>query len=130
MSTPSEQIRSTYDRLASAWRTNDGSTVAGFFTEDGTLVNPFGERADGRDAVAAMYSRYFGTVLRGSSTTIELGNVRRVDDDHAFVDSTQTIYDPNGSVVMVVHLAALLRREGDDWRLVDGRPYTYAAVPR
>jgi uncharacterized protein (TIGR02246 family) len=129
MSTPFEQIRSTYDRLAAAWQSNDGSAVAGFFTNDGTLVNPFGERADGRDAVAAMYSQYFGTLLRGTTTTIELATVRAVDDDHAFADSKQTIYGPDGSVVLVVHLAALMRHDSDEWRFVDGRPYTYATSP-
>jgi uncharacterized protein (TIGR02246 family) len=129
VSTPFEQIRSAYDRLATAWQTNDGSAVAGFFTDDGTLVNPFGERADGRDAVAALYTRYFGTILRGTSTTIELTHVRVVDDTHAFADSQQTVHAPDGSVVLVVHLAALLRRDGDDWRFVDARPYVYAPIP-
>jgi uncharacterized protein (TIGR02246 family) len=124
-----DQIRTAYDRFATAWRTNDGATVADCFAEDGALINPFGERADGRAAIAAMYTEYFGGMLHGTSTAFRLASVREVGDAHAFTDGEQTIYAPDGSVVLTVHLAALLRRDGDDWRIVDGRPYTFATAP-
>lgn len=127
MPTLNEQIASTYDRLAAAWKSNDGAAVARFFTEDGSLVNPFGERAAGRAAVTAMYTEYFARgVLRGTSTTVKLADAHPVGDDHAFADAQQTISGADGQPVMVVHLAALLRREPDGWRIVDGRPYAYA----
>jgi uncharacterized protein (TIGR02246 family) len=129
MSARFDQLSSAYDRYATAWATNDGATVADCFVEDGTLINPFGERAEGRAAIAALYAEYFGGMLRGTTTSFELDSVRPIERDHAFADGTQTIYGPDGSVVLAVHLAALLRRDGDDWRFVDGRPYTYAAVP-
>lgn len=122
-------IESAYDRFATAWNSNDGAAVAGCFARDGALINPFGERADGRDAIAAMYTRYFGGMLRGSSTTFRLDAVRPVGDDHAFADGQQTIHGPGGQVVLVIHIAALLRRDGDDWHILDGRPYTFAAPP-
>jgi hypothetical protein len=31
--------------------------------------------------------------------------------------------------VLVVHVAALLKRDGERWRFVDARPYTYATAP-
>jgi uncharacterized protein (TIGR02246 family) len=123
------QIKSTLDGFSAAWKTNDGATVAGFFVEDGTLINPFGHRADGRAAVAAMYSEFFAGMLAGSSTTVDLASVRPVGDDHAFADGHQTINGPDGSAVLEVHIAALLRRDGDGWRFVDARPYTLAATP-
>lgn len=124
-----EQIKSTFDRLATAWKTNDGATVASFFAEDGALINPFGQRADGRAAIAAMYAEYFGGMLHGTSSTVKITNVRAVENNHAFVDGEQTIYAPDGSIVLAVHLAALLRRDGDGWRIVDARPYTFATRP-
>lgn len=129
MSAQLDQITSTFDRFSAAWKSNDGAAVAGFFVEDGALVNPFGQRADGRPAVAAMYSEYFGGMLRGTSTTISLTRVRAVEENHAFADGEQTIYAADGSVVLVVHLAALLRRDGNGWRFVDARPYTYETMP-
>jgi hypothetical protein len=66
-------------------------------------------------------------MLRGSSTTFKLATMRTVENNHAFVDADQTINGSDGSVVLVVHLAALLRREAAAWRLVDARPYVVAA---
>jgi len=126
MSTHFDQIKSTLDRFSAAWKANDGATVAGFFVDDGSLITPFGQRADGRSAVAAMYSEYFEGMLRGTSTTFNLASVRAVEPDHAFADGEQTINAPDGNVVLVVHIAALLRRDGDGWRFVDSRPYAFA----
>jgi uncharacterized protein (TIGR02246 family) len=125
----SDQITSMLDRVSAAWGANDGAALAGFFVEDGTLVNPFGQRAEGRAAVAAMYAEYFNGMLRGTSTAVDLTGVRAVGGDHAFADGEQTIRAPDGTVVLSLHLAALLRRDGDGWRFVDSRPYAYAAAP-
>lgn len=125
----STQIKSDLDRFCAAWRTNDGAALGGCFVDDGSLVNPFGQRADGRAAVAAMYTEYFGGMLRGTTTTYDLANLRLVGSDHAFADGEQRIYGPDGNVVLVVHLAALLRRDGGAWRFVDARPFTVSPLP-
>lgn len=114
--------------FADAWKTNDGSAVADFFVADGSLINPFGQRSDGRRAVAAMYSEYFDGMLRGTSTTFGVASVRGVESNHALVDGDQTITASTGEVVLVVHLTALLRRDGDSWQFVDARPYTFPAI--
>ena len=128
MSAHFDQIKSTLDQLCAAWKSNDGAAVGGFFVEDGTLINPFGHRAAGRTQVAAMYSEYFSGMLRGTTTTFELGSVRALGADLAFVDAEQVINGPDDKPVLVVHLAALLRREGDRWRFVDGRPYAFSTA--
>lgn len=128
-STTQETVQEFLQVFADAWRTNDGAQLASFFTEDGSIVNPFGERADGNQAVAAMYSEYFGSLLRGTSTTIDHVSVRAVEANHAFVDGQQTISASGGEVVMTVHLAALLRRSGQSWQFADARPYAFPALP-
>ena len=60
-----DQLKSTFDSFSDAWRTNDGAAVASFFAEDGAIISPFGQRAEGRTAIAAMYSEHFGGMLRG-----------------------------------------------------------------
>jgi uncharacterized protein (TIGR02246 family) len=115
--------------VTDVWKTNDGPALADLFVEDGSLINPFGQRAAGRRAVGTMYSEYFAGMLRGSSTTIDVAHIRLVEADHAFVDGEQTIHSADGEPVLVVHLAALLRRDGGTWRFVDSRPFTFAALP-
>ncbi|MGQ0650463.1 MAG: SgcJ/EcaC family oxidoreductase [Gemmatimonadaceae bacterium] len=129
MSAHIDQIKSDHDRFVAAWRANDGDAVASFFVEDGALITPFGQRADGRAAIAAMYTEDFGGMLAGTWTTLKLSNVRVVESNHAFVDGEQTIYAADGSVVLVLHLSALLRQDRDSWRFVDSRPYTLDTVP-
>ena len=129
MSTQFDQIKASLERFSTAWKTNDGAALGGYFVDDGSLINPFGELAQSRAKVGAMYSQYFTGMLRGTSTSIKLSNVRNLDNQHAFIDAEQTIYAADGSVVLAVHLAALLRRDGDSWRFVDARPFTYATPP-
>ncbi len=129
MSALFDQIKSALDRFSAAWESNDGAAVARFFVEDGALMSPFGERADGRAAIASMYSEYFAGLLRGTWTTFHLTRVRAVADNHVFADGEQTIYASDGNVVLAVHLAALLRRDDDDWRFADARPFIVAAIP-
>ncbi len=124
-----DEIKSTFDRFCATWKTNDGAAVANFFAEDGSLINPFGQRADGRAAIAAIYTEYFAGMLRGTSTTVDLSSVRAVGDGHAFADAEQTIYAPDGATLLAVHFPALLRRTGEGWLLVDGRPYAFATMP-
>jgi uncharacterized protein (TIGR02246 family) len=129
MSPLSDQVQATFDHSTAAWKANDGAALATSFTDDGSLINPFGQRADGRSAIAAMYAEYFGGMLRGSSTAFTLTSVRAVETTHAFADGEQTISGPDGTVILAVHLSALLRRDGDTWRWVDVRPYAFASPP-
>jgi uncharacterized protein (TIGR02246 family) len=129
MGSPENSVVAFHDEIAAAWSANDGPALAAFFTEDGSLINPFGERADGRPALTAMYSDYFGGMLKGTTTSISLTDMRPAGPDHVFADAEQTIYAANGDVLLALHVVNLLRKDGDDWRLADSRPYAFS-LPR
>jgi uncharacterized protein (TIGR02246 family) len=129
MEAAEESVTAFFGKLAETWNTNDGAAFAACFTEDGSLVNPFGERADGRAALTAMYTEYFGGMLKGTTTSIDLTQLRRVEANHALADADQAIYRDNGDVVLALHVVNLLRREGEDWRMVDSRPYAFPPPP-
>lgn len=122
-------VASFYEKLAATWKENDGAAFAALFTEDGSLINPFGERADGREALAAMYSEYFGGMLKGTTTSISSTHLRLIETDYAFADAEQTVYSATGEVVLSLHVVNLLRRYGGDWRLADSRPYALPPPP-
>ena len=122
-------VTALFGKVAEAWSTNDGAEFARLFTEEGSLINPFGERADGRAALTAMYGEYFGGMLKGTTTSITLTQVRAIGDDHAFTDADQTIYGADGDVVLALHVVNLLRKEGGEWRLLDSRPYSFPPPP-
>lgn len=129
MTSPEDSVAAFHTKLADAWSANDGTAFAAFFTADGSLINPFGERADGREALTAMYSEYFGGMLKGTTTSISLTHVRPIGPDHALADANQTVYAANGDVLMALHVVNLLRKDGNDWRLADSRPYTFPPPP-
>jgi uncharacterized protein (TIGR02246 family) len=129
MSGNAASVEAFFEQAAHVWKTNDGHAFADLFTDDGSLINPFGERADGRAAIGEMYSTYFKGMLGGTSNATTVQSVRALGDDHAFVDGDQSVTGADGQVVLAVHLAALLRRDGDSWRFVDARPYVYPEIP-
>ncbi len=116
-------VREFLDEFAEAWKRNDGPAIGALFTDDSSLVNPFGRRVDGRAAVAAMYTEFFAGMLSGTSTEFSSVRVRAVGADHAFVDCAQLI--SGGAFTLDGHLGALLRLDGGVWRVVDGRPHAY-----
>jgi uncharacterized protein (TIGR02246 family) len=124
-----QAVEQYFGQVADAWKRNDGGAIAETFVADGTLINPFGERADGREAIASMYTDYFGGMLQGTTTTVKVESVRAVDAENLFVDAEQTILGPGGDVVLVVHLATLLRNQGGRCASVEARPYAFAAPP-
>jgi uncharacterized protein (TIGR02246 family) len=119
-------VRVFFESLAATWKSNDGAAFAACFTEDGSLINPFGQRADGRAALTAMYTEYFGGMLQGTTTTIELTNLRQIADDVVLADGDQTIYSKEGAALLELHAVNLIRRDGDTWRLMDSRPYEFS----
>ena len=130
MSADRASIQAFLDQASQVWKTNDGRAFAELFTEDGSLINPFGERADGRGAIGDMYSEYFKGMLSGTSSTTTVQSVRVIGDGHVFADCDQSVTGADGQAVLVVHLATLLQRDGDSWRFVDARPYTFPEIPR
>jgi uncharacterized protein (TIGR02246 family) len=129
MGAAQSSVTAFFGELTDTWKTNDGAAFASFFTEDGSLINPFGERADGRAALTAIYTEYFGGMLHGTTTSINLTTLRAIGDDHAFADADQTIYSAGGDAVLALHVVNLLRRQDAEWRLVDSRRYTFPPPP-
>jgi uncharacterized protein (TIGR02246 family) len=118
-----------FEQVTKAWDSNDGEAFGAQFTDDGTLINPFGERATGRAEVTAMYVQYFAGMLGGTTSTVQVQSLREIDRTNALVDADQNILAPDGTVVLAVHLTALLRLVDGEWRFVDARPYAFAQPP-
>lgn len=64
------------DPFAESWAAGNGQALADQFTDDGSLINPFGQRADGRADIATMYGRYFAGMLAGTSSAIKVETIR------------------------------------------------------
>jgi len=77
-----------------------------------------------------MYTDYFGGMLQGTTTSIDVSQVRAIGSDFAVADAEQTVFAANGEVVLNLHVVNVLRRDRDDWRLLDSRPYAFSVPPQ
>jgi uncharacterized protein (TIGR02246 family) len=121
-------VSAFFEKVAAVWGAGDTFATA-CYTEDGSLINPFGGRADGRAELSAMYREYFGGMLAGTTTSITLTHLRAIEPGYALADADQIIYAPGGEVLLALHVVNFLRKEDDSWLIVDSRPYAFSPVP-
>lgn len=113
-----------------AFSAQDAEKVGALFAAEGSLINPMGERADGREAVTALFRKNFEGVLKGTKTRIEIQSARLVTPEVALVDVEQQLLGgappPGAPRPWIAHVVVLLAREGGgDWMMVDARPYFF-----
>jgi len=123
-------LQRVFDAHAGAWNAADAEQMAGAYAADGRLLDPFGGVADGVDAVTARFAEIHATVMRGTTTECTVETVRPLADQLAVVDGTQTvdgITAPDGTRLpeLSLHFTAVLRHDGDEWRIVECRPYAF-----
>ena len=99
-------VEEFFGLFAQARKTNNGAAVSNLLVEDGALIKPFGQGADGRADIGAVYVEYFAGMLRHVDH-LQARKRAPVEADHALPDGEQTISAGRGEVVLVAHLAAL-----------------------
>lgn len=124
-----DSVEAFISEASRVWDANDGDAFGRLFVDDASLINPFGERADGLAALTAMYRAYFDGMLRGTTTTMHLTHLRTVGEHYALADADQTIYGSDGAVLLDLHVVNLLINDGESWLLVDSRPYSFPPSP-
>lgn len=83
-------------RLEQAWNDGDGEAFGALYAQDATFVTIRGERATGRDAIAAGHAEIFRTVYAGSTNRMRLDSVRTVGDGALLTSATSTLTAPTG----------------------------------
>lgn len=119
----------------SAWNQHDVKAMLAFWGDDATLINPMGRAAHGKAEIEALLSDEQSTVFKTSTAKLqELKVSRSLGAGMAFCDGEMTVdgaVAPDGSVLpqMRVHLAMLMEKKGSDWKVADGRPYSFLQPP-
>jgi uncharacterized protein (TIGR02246 family) len=127
-------IKAAFETFAAAWNNADGAAMGMAYTEDGSLLDPFGTEARGREAVGELLGKTVTEFLKGSTTSIAIEHTRFVKPDVAFVDANQTVtgaMSPEGAALpeMKFHVAATLLKTDGGWKFVDARPYQFMTQP-
>jgi uncharacterized protein (TIGR02246 family) len=96
-------IRAKVDAFTAAWNKDDTRTMAAQWSEDGTLVNPFGDEAHGRAEIEKVFIAEHtaeGAPFKQSTYTVSDVKVQWVTPDAVIVDLKANIAGvkrPDGS---------------------------------
>lgn len=119
--------RAIASALEEAWNRGDGSAWGEQFWPDARFVNAVGAVSDGRDAIAALHSRIFTTVYKGSRNTFKIERITPLGKGRLLVEldgkaeglsKIPASYPrwPDGSIH--AHLMFVSEQRGDEWRIV------------
>lgn len=126
-----QAIKALCTTFATGLVTQNAKLRAGIYTEDGTLVTPFGIVLVGRDAMVKDFGPEAKSVVT-PTTRMEFSNYRFrfLTPDIAFVDADITLHDgkgpPNGKLrpITNIFIAFTAVRRGEKWLIQDERTVT------
>ena len=130
-----EAIGKTAQSFFEAWNVHDVKTMASFWTDDATLINPMGRVAHGRADIEKLLSDEQTSVFKASTAkVVDLKVTRPLGASLVFCDGEMTVdgaQAPDGSALpqMKMHLAMVLEKSGGRWMFAEARPYAFAQPP-
>jgi uncharacterized protein (TIGR02246 family) len=134
MAADEKGIRDRLDAFTEGWNKHDPTAMAAVMTEDGTLINPAGMTAKGREEVAKLVGHEHETMFKGSTYTIKDVVMHEVTDDVIIADVTATITGvkkPDGSDAPDFnhHVTWVFVKKPGHWLAAAARPYQYVGMP-
>ncbi len=126
-------ILKVWQQFSDAWA-RDSHARAALWTEDASLINPFGVKANGRAAIEKVFADEDATFAKGTTHTFSDFSFRFLTASLAAVDATGEIKGMKGAdgaalPPVRLHVFTLLRKTGGAWQIQDARPYVFAPMP-
>jgi uncharacterized protein (TIGR02246 family) len=123
-------IKKTFKEVSEAWAAGDAAAIAGHFLKEGSLINPFGQEAWGRDEIQKVIASDLG-MMKGSTHTFDNFKFHFVLPGFALVDATGTVSglknaDGTAAPDMSLHVYGALAQRGAKWFVLSLRPYAFA----
>lgn len=121
-------IKELNEQWVTAWNAHDAKKMAAAWTEDGTLINPFGVKCNSRAEVEKLFEPELSGVMRASTYKIESFVLRRACDDVMVGDWDATItgmLDPSGNPLPPFshHGTAVYKNSGGRWLMMAARVF-------
>ena len=122
-----DAFRKRVAEFQDAWNKRDAKAIAGFWAEDGDLINPMGIAAKGRMEVEKVVAGDLENVIRDGKSTFTITQIRFLKPDVVVCDMTHEIsgaHDPHGSEMpsMKVLVTGVGIKKGGTWWWVAARP--------
>ncbi len=137
--TPTPALETTMQKVASsfadAWNRHDAKALAGFFTDDGDLINPAGRVADGRQEIEALFADEHSRNFRNSHMQQTVSKVRVLSPDLVVATSRcelSGVLNPANQPMPTMNAIAtfVLKNEGGAWRVAVLRPMIPMTPPK
>lgn len=112
----------------------DFKALAGFFTDDATLVNPLGQSGKGPAEIEKVIAHDGATILKDTTMEMKVVQFRSVAKDAAWVELEHSVAGakgPDGKPLppMTFHVPALMVKKAKGWMIAEARPYAYLPPP-
>lgn len=122
--------------LEESWNRGDGQAWGEQFWPEARFVNAVGAVSDGREAIAALHTRIFTTVYKGSHNTFKVARVTKLGENRLLVELDGKAENliklpasfpvwPDGSVH--AHLMFVSEKRGGEWRILYAQNTVVAA---
>ena len=130
-----QPIKDRIEEFQSAWNKDDTTAMAAVFAEDGTLINPLGVYAQGRDAIVKVFVQEHTGRFKATKYVTSEVKIQWVTPDVAIADATANIsgvHGPDGAAVPDYphHVAWVFVKKDGKWMAAAVRPYQFGAEPK
>lgn len=128
-------LNNKFTGFVEAWNKHDVPAMASTWATDGTLINPFGRIAKGRDEIQMLFQDEQSKAMKKSTASATPLEIRWVTPEVALADATFTISGmtgPDGKPAkpMKSHVSLLMVKSGDNWNLTDARAFNFMPEPK
>jgi uncharacterized protein (TIGR02246 family) len=126
-----QPIKDRLDQFQTAWTHNDVGKMTSIWTEDGTLINPMGVVAKGREAMTKLFVDEHAQMFKDTTYTITDIQTQWVTDDVVIADVSAKIsgmHGPDGAAAadLVHHVVWVFVKKDGNWLAAAARPYQFS----
>lgn len=124
-------IKQLAREVDAAYNEADSARMAGFWTENGLNINPFGDRFEGRTNIDADLREALDGFMKGSKHKLTVSHVSALNDQTAVADGTVTItgitgFDGKEMESLTSNFSMTCTQDDDgDWRIAQMRAYKF-----
>jgi len=120
--------------FAAGWNAHDAKKMAAVWAADGDLINPFGQKAHGRDGIEKFFEGEQSGPMKGTTYKIESTSVRELDPNCAVVDWDAVVtgmMDAGGKAQPPFphHVFGVCVKRGGRWQAAAIRGFGFEPVP-
>jgi uncharacterized protein (TIGR02246 family) len=126
-------IKQLAHEVDAAYNDADPAKMAGYWTENGLNVNPFGDRFEGRASIEADLRDGLSGFMKGSRHELTVSHVSLLDERTAVADGTSTItgilgFDGTTMEPLTSDFSMICTRDHGGWQIAQMRAYRF--IPR